>query len=52
MTSLYSLYLRGVDNTKHANLKTWQFHERVQSSAQETLRALAAGWTATVVAKR
>ena len=53
ITSLYSLYLRGVDNAKRAdNPGMRQFHDRVQNSARETLRALAAGRNMTAVAVR
>jgi len=52
VTTLYGLYLRGVANTKSADPEAQMFHEQVQRSAQETLRALAAGRGATVVAVR
>ena len=52
VTTLYGLYLRGVANTKSADPEAQMFHERVQRSAQETLRALAAGRGATVGAVR
>ena len=52
VTTLYSLYLRGVANAKSADPEAQMFHGRVQRSAQETLRALAAGRGETVVAVR